>query len=1154
MAIQKRQSNLYAGEDWKQIYEAFRVINLQAYDFDTIRESMIQYLRITYPDSFNNWIENDEFIFILDTISFLGQNLAFRMDMNSRENFLDTAERRSSVLKLAKMISYSPRRSYPSRGLAKLTEIKTNQDLKNSSGKSLRNVTIRWNDPLDSEWQENFFLVMNHALISSNQFGDPIKKNINNGVTSSIYRLNTLPMTSPSIPFTANINGENMNMEVVNPDINAAGFFEERHPEPQMQHHIIYQNDGNGFNSPRTGFFVYFKQGTLSYSDFEYSQPIENRVQNIDVDNINEIDVWVQEITDDGIIRAKWNKVPALESVAYTSVNRQLKNIYSITTMDKDRIMLKFPDARSGNVPRGTYRVWHRVSNGKTYTIKTNDIQNKSVQYTYRSKGQTKYQNSTLDVKFTLQYQVQNSQTRETIGQIKERAPQLFYTQNRFVNGEDYNIAPLMMGNTVLKSKAINRIYSGQSRFIDIVDPTGKYQNTDVFSDDGAIYRDDINAVNNSSVLLPTTKTNVSIVVDNIQPLIGDISVIQRFQEDKNSSHSVTTIQNWITEFNSKYTMNTYGYIQSASPTNYQIGSLIQFSQGTSLIWVSVIDKIGDKLVLSKPINSGWSVKTYIAPFRIKFNNSEVRQIASMVDKKNDFILIYQSSTSTWIPILGSFPDNRTYTYQGEELPILVRAVYNSVSWDFSSIGVKYIFIGGDKVRFYFVGKHKITDISSGNTNNDKINILSYNVNPINDTKYSSNIEFQIIDTMNQENGYLDGSRAIITASELDINGIPLNPNLFREIVPQYTDSIDKLKYSQQIILRTNQDFTIDYIKIPNDEFTYFDSSWTYTMVDVNNEISAYKRAALQRNVQMRSTNIGDLYNRSSGFVIGFEYDNKKYFIEQIVSNNNDRLSNLTRNLSEPSDVETTVEMAFSRAIENMSNSTLDETKKLTYYGYKNVSAEYIIRDDARVNINFHWKHYAPEDNRIDPSKTNLIDMYVLTNSYRSEVDLWVKNRDGSMFPRPPSSTELRDMFQAVESKIVVSDSIIWHSARYLPLFGDSADDNYKANFKVIRTPNSKFSDDEIRQKVIELTNYFFNVQNWDFGESFYFTELSTFIHQQLATDIASIVIVPQNPNSKFGELFEIPCESDQLFVSTATVNNVIIVNSLAKTNINIGN
>ena len=74
MAQQKRQSNLYAAEDWRQVYESFYKINLTAFDFDTIRKSMVDYLRLTYPDSFNDWIENDEFIFILDTIAMLGQN------------------------------------------------------------------------------------------------------------------------------------------------------------------------------------------------------------------------------------------------------------------------------------------------------------------------------------------------------------------------------------------------------------------------------------------------------------------------------------------------------------------------------------------------------------------------------------------------------------------------------------------------------------------------------------------------------------------------------------------------------------------------------------------------------------------------------------------------------------------------------------------------------------------------------------------------------------------------------------------------------------------------------------------------------------------------------------------------------------------------
>lgn len=1152
MAQQKRQSNLYAAEDWTQVYEAFSQINLQAYDFDTIRESMVNYLRLTYPDSFNDWIENDEFIFILDTLALIGQNLSFRMDMNSRENFLDTAERRASVLRLAKMISYAPKRAYPGRALAKVTEVKTNQEVKNSFGTSLKNQTVRWNDQSDPNWYENFILVMNSALIDTNQFGDPVKKLVENGTTTQLYRMNTIPMSAPNIPFSANINGESVTFEVVNPDLTTLGNVQERHPEPQEQKHIVYVNDGNGFDSPNTGFFVYFKQGNLSFTDYQYDQRIENRVQEINTNNINEIDVWVQEITEDGLVRTKWTRVPAIESISYNSVDRRVKSIYSVTTRDNDQITLKFPDSRSGQVPKGSYRVWYRVSNGGTYTIKTTDIQNKSVKYTYRTNTQSDFESSTLDMKFSLQFQSSFAQSRETIEQIKDRAPQLYYTQNRFVNGEDYNIAPLMLGNTVLKAKAINRIYSGQSRFIDITDPTGKYQNTDIFSDDGAIYRDLTN--NTNSTLLPTTKSNASIVVDSIQPLIGDNSVIQLYQEYTSNTVVVSTNQAWTPEFNSNYTSNTYGRLLSFGiPVLYDIGTLLNFvnDEGTDM-WTSVIDVSGDYLVLSMPITLNQMPTEFIKPFRVKFSNIEVQTISDVLDKKTDFVLIYDPNTLAWIPIVGTYTDSEI-VYENVTYPIMVNISFTSESWEFVSNGVDYIFVGGDKVRFYFVSTDNISDISTGTVQSDKIVILSYNTNYTNNVGYTNDESFQIIKTVNQENGYIDGSRVVVTSSERDTSGIPLNPNQFGKIVPSWT-GVDKEKYEQWIIFQENDDFTIDVVTPSASTFTILDSSWVYTMSQVNSETIAYRKAALLRNVNMRSTSIGELFSKGSGFVIGFEYNGTYYFIEQTVGNNNDRLNNFISNMTLSSDTSPiTPEIAFVRAIENMSVDDIDEVLTLEYYGYSNVSTDYFIQKDARVDINYHWKHYAPDDNRIDPSKTNLIDMYVLTNSYKTEVDVWLKQANGSEFPKPPTSVELKEMFVDVENKTVISDSMIWHSASYLKLFGDNADADYRADFKVIKLPNSKLSDDEIRQQVISITNDFFSVDNWDFGESFYFTELATYIHINLSTEIASIVIVPQNPSSKFGELFEIPCESNQLFVNTASVDNVIIVNSLAKSNINIG-
>jgi hypothetical protein len=61
---------------------------------------------------------------------------------------------------------------------------------------------------------------------------------------------------------------------------------------------------------------------------------------------------------------------------------------------------------------------------------------------------------------------------------------------------------------------------------------------------------------------------------------------------------------------------------------------------------------------------------------------------------------------------------------------------------------------------------------------------------------------------------------------------------------------------------------------------------------------------------------------------------------------------------------------------------------------------------------------------------------------------------------------------------------------------------------------------------------------------------LASYVHQSLLKDINSIVIVPQNNSSQFGDLFEVVCESDEIFISTATVNNIEIVNTYTETNL----
>jgi hypothetical protein len=56
------------------------------------------------------------------------------------------------------------------------------------------------------------------------------------------------------------------------------------------------------------------------------------------------------------------------------------------------------------------------------------------------------------------------------------------------VNGEDYNNFPFTAYNSILKSKALNRSSIGTSRYLELVDGTGKYASTNTFGSDGALY------------------------------------------------------------------------------------------------------------------------------------------------------------------------------------------------------------------------------------------------------------------------------------------------------------------------------------------------------------------------------------------------------------------------------------------------------------------------------------------------------------------------------------------------------------------------------------------------------------------------------------------------------------------------------------------
>ena len=163
---------------------------------------MVNYLKENYPDDFNDYVESSEYVALLDLIAYIAQALSFRIDLNARENFLELAERRESILRLARLLSYNPKRNQTANGLLKFESIATSEDIVDSNGTNLSNQTVLWNDPANSNWREQFEKVLNSALPSNSIVGKPIKSDTVEGVPTFQYRFDASNSDVPVYTFS----------------------------------------------------------------------------------------------------------------------------------------------------------------------------------------------------------------------------------------------------------------------------------------------------------------------------------------------------------------------------------------------------------------------------------------------------------------------------------------------------------------------------------------------------------------------------------------------------------------------------------------------------------------------------------------------------------------------------------------------------------------------------------------------------------------------------------------------------------------------------------------------------------------------------------------------------------------------------------------
>jgi hypothetical protein len=196
--------------------------------------------------------------------------------------------------------------------------------------------------------------------------------------------------------------------------------------------------------------------------------------------------------------------------------------------------------------------------------------------------------------------------------------------------------------------------------------------------------------------------------------------------------------------------------------------------------------------------------------------------------------------------------------------------------------------------------------------------------------------------------------------------------------------------------------------------------------------------------------------------------------------------------------------------------------------------------------LSYQYRHNANNTTRIDPATTNIIDLYLVTQAYYTAYTNWINDTTNTVVkPQQPTLNELETAYSKIQDFKMLSDSVILNSVTFKPLFGAKADPALRATIKVIKSSTTNASDSEIRSAVLAAMDTYFSINYWNFGDTFFFSELSAYLHEKTNELISSAVLVSNDPEKLFGDLYEIKCRPYEIFVNAATTSDVVVVSAL---------
>lgn len=1029
-------------ESFERIYDAFDNINFAAFDYDTVKQSLLDYIKLYFPETFNDFIESSEFIALIETFAYIAEQMAYRLDINSHENFISTAQRKDSILRLAKLVSYTAARPLPARGLVKITSVSTTESIIDATGLDLANRKITWNDVSNPTWKDQFMLIMNRAMEQPFGTVGPTDRFQLQDVLFEMYSWNLSPLPTGVFSYSALASGTTAKMELVPVEHDDQLGIIERRPQNNTNFTFLYGQDGLGDASPTTGFFCYTKQGSLQRIRTSFDGITPNQTFEVPVTNVNDTDVWVNnvdpstgEILDVASTlpyrhetlagkSGEWVQVDLAHAQNVIFNTNPKRNKYEVETLDNSRIRLIFGDGEFADVPSGTFDVWVRSSLDQDIVVSQSSVSNVTSSFTYVDAFN---RTQTFTFTFSLISTLQNASASEDIEHVRSTAPAVYYAQDRMVNGEDYNVF-MLQDPSILKLRAINRTFAGDSKYINWHDATGTYENVKIFGNDGVIYYQNktISAATPSVSLNQLIKLYIEPVLsstDMYTQLLSnpgvDISVFRRtFNTDEQ-----TRIVDALTAPPLPVQANIYYRLHNNPVTINNPGGLPE--------WYAV--KRSDLDSFGNPPLVGWPADYITTPL----------------------ITVDQTSTQ----------DTRY-----------------SVAWE-----ARHMVFESQTTAFWNTNEaNRVIEYDTLDSNRDNIIILQANTNSLRNGILTSDWMLDVLGQEINDSGVdialPDIHRLSILPADANGDGAPDNMALVGLVHPEIT-----------LTDVTNYVLPLYYI---GGDIEQVSGTGTVTQ-------------AAAMTISNTVTVVGTATIRIKEYV---------YFVR-----------------------ETTIDVwvPATNTPETMAAYIADQVALTGLWK----------REEGRTGINFAWLHRSPFYHLVDPSPTNINDMFIITKGYYTSLKRWLENPQSTQ-PTAPTPLDLRTSYNYLLDNRMISDTVVLHPGNIKLLFGPKAAPQLQATFKVVRSPNATLTNNQIKTKIVSTIRNFFDLSYWEFGETFYFSELSAAIHTVLTTEISSIVLVPTFAQNQFGDLYQIKAREDEVFYPDVSVDNVEIVESYTSTNL----